>query len=62
MAKKINFRAMARDELEKKLADSREEIRVLRFKSQGAKSKNVKEELALRKNIARILTIFHEEK
>jgi len=62
MAKKINFRGMGKGELEKKLADSREEIRVLRFKSEGAKPKNVKGELALRRNIARILTILHEEK
>ena len=62
MAKKINFRGMGKSELEKKLVDSREEIRALRFKSEGAKPKNVKGELALRKNIARILTILHEEK
>ena len=62
MAKKVNFKGMGKSELEKKLADAREEIRVLRFKSEGAKSKNVKLEQTLRRSIARILTIFHEEK
>lgn len=58
----MNFRGTKKDELEKKLADLQEKIRLLRFKSQGAKSKNVKEELTLRKDVARILTIFSEQK
>ena len=52
---------MGKSELEKKLADAREEIRVLRFKSEGAKSKNVKLEQTLRRSIARILTTLQEK-
>jgi len=61
MAKKVNFKGMGKSELEKKLADAREEIRVLRFKSEGAKSKNVKLEQTLRRSIARILTTLQEK-
>jgi ribosomal protein L29 len=34
----------------------RENIRVVKFKAEGSKSKNVKEISALKKNIARVLT------
>ena len=44
------------DELKKKLVREEESLRVLKFKNEGAKSKNVKEAWALRKQIARILT------
>lgn len=43
-------------DLEKKLAALREEERGIRFKAEGARSKNVKELSNLRKDIARILT------
>lgn len=54
--KKENLKEMKKDELVKMLALLQEEIRVIRFKAEGSKSKNVKESLALKKQIARILT------
>ena len=62
MAKKTNknnsenLKGMKADELEKKLAGLREEIRVIRFKAEGSKSKNVKEAAGLRKQVAQVLT------
>ena len=57
MAKKIiNFKEMKAGELQKELATLRESLRVLHFKAEGSKSKNVKEALALRKQIAKALT------
>ena len=54
--KKENFKGMKVDELKKLLADMQESIRVLRFKTEGSKSKNVKEPAKIKKDIARILT------
>jgi ribosomal protein L29 len=54
--KKENLTGMKEDELKKKLAVLQENARVIRFKAEGSKSKNVKEPAALRKDIARILT------
>ncbi len=57
MAKqKDNFKEMKKGELEKKLVAWRAEERSIRFKAEGARSKNVKELSNLKKNIARILT------
>ncbi|HCY17684.1 MAG: hypothetical protein UR62_C0008G0017 [Candidatus Nomurabacteria bacterium GW2011_GWF2_35_12] len=57
MAKKEeNLKGMKMDELKKKLLDLEESMRILRFKAQGSKSKNVKEFATLRKQIARVLT------
>ena len=57
MAKeKNNFKGMKAEELKKKLSELQEDLRVIHFKMEGAKSKNVKEGMALRKNIAKILT------
>jgi len=53
---KDDFKDMKEGELLKKLAILRENARVIRFKAEGSKSKNVKELSALRKDIARILT------
>jgi len=53
---KENFKGMKKDELVKKLASLRENLRVLHFKAEGSKSKNVKESATLRKQIARVLT------
>ena len=47
---------MKKDELIKKLAFLREEVRVIRFKAEGSKSKNVKEASTFKKQIAQILT------
>ncbi|MDE2041439.1 MAG: 50S ribosomal protein L29 [Patescibacteria group bacterium] len=43
-------------ELTKLLADKREALRTFRFGTAGAKTKNVREGRAIRKDIARILT------
>jgi ribosomal protein L29 len=57
MAKKtINFKNMKEDELRKELALSQESLRVLHFKAEGSRTKNVKEAATLKKQIARILT------
>lgn len=60
--KKENFRGMKKDELEKKLASLGEKVRVIRFKAEGSKSKNVKELATLRKDIARVLTEINNKK
>ena len=60
--KKENFKGIKKEELNKKLADLRESIRVLRFKAQGSKSKNVKESATLRKQVARVLTEINKKK
>jgi ribosomal protein L29 len=57
-----NLKGMKKDELEKKLIDLEEKIRVLRFKAQGSKSKNVKESVTLRKQVARVLTEINSKK
>lgn len=64
MAKKEkeNFKGMKIDELKKRLAILQESIRVLRFKTEGSKSKNVKEPVKIRKQIARILTEINKKK
>jgi ribosomal protein L29 len=54
--KSQNFKIMKDVELEKELVSMRENIRVVKFKAEGSKSKNVKEISALKKNIARVLT------
>jgi ribosomal protein L29 len=60
--KEENLKGMKKDELKKKLDDLEEELRVLRFKAQGSKSKNVKEAMMLRKQIARVLTEMNHKK
>ena len=54
--KKNNFKGLKEEELKKNLATMRENLRILNFKSEGSKSKNVKEQSGLRKQIARVLT------
>jgi len=54
--KKDNLKGMKKEELLKQLAILRENARVIRFKAEGSKSKNVKELATLKKSIARILT------
>jgi len=59
---KENFKEMKKDELVKKLTSLREEIRVISFKAEGSKSKNVKETSTLKKQIAKILTEINRKK
>lgn len=54
--KKDNLKGMKIGELEKKLSTLSEDLRALKFKAEGSKSKNVKEGASLKKQIARILT------
>jgi ribosomal protein L29 len=58
MAKKksTKFKGESKEELKKSLASFEDSLMSLRFKSEGSKSKNVKESAAFRKQIARILT------
>ena len=58
--KKENLKDMGKGELEKKLATLREDERVIRFKAEGSRSKNVKELSNLRKDIARVLTAINQ--
>ena len=63
MKKKMEkLKGMNNGELNKKLADLRESIRASRFKMEGARSKNVKESLVLRREIAQILTLLNQQK
>ncbi|MEI7709216.1 MAG: 50S ribosomal protein L29 [bacterium] len=59
--KKDNLKGMKKEELMKKLAILQENARVIRFKAEGSKSKNVKEQAALRKDIARVLTAINQK-
>ena len=54
-----NLKSMKMGDLEKKLVALREDLRVIKFKAEGAKSKNVKESATLRKQIARVLTAIN---
>ena len=54
--KKDNLKGMKKDELKKMLLARKESVRVIRFKTEGSKSKNVKELATIKKEIARILT------
>lgn len=60
--KKENLKEMKTAELEKKLRALREDERNIRFKAEGARSKNVKELKNLKKDIARILTQMNSAK
>jgi ribosomal protein L29 len=59
---KINFKNMKKDELEKELLVLRESLRAIHFKAEGSKSKNVKENQTIKKQIARILTEINSKK
>jgi ribosomal protein L29 len=60
--KKENLKGMKKDELQKQLNLLREEIRIIRFKIEGSRSKNVKELANLKKRVARILTEINTKK
>lgn len=49
-------------DLRRELGEKRESLRKFRFNVAGSKIKNVKEALALRKQIARILTVLRMKK
>ena len=60
--KKNNLKLMKKSELEKELATLEENARVIRFKAEGSRSKNVKELSTLRKDIARVMTELQKQK
>ncbi len=60
--KKDNLKDMTEIELKKKLAVLQENARLIKFKAEGAKPKNVKELSILRKDIARILTEINKKR
>lgn len=59
--KKENLNTENKDSLKTELAKLTEHLRVLRFKTEGGKSKNVKEISNLKKQIARILTELNKK-
>jgi len=59
---KKSFKEMSGEELKKELSLLRESLRLIHFKAEGAKSKNVKEATSLKKQIARILTELNNKK
>ncbi|PIP69274.1 50S ribosomal protein L29 [Candidatus Nomurabacteria bacterium CG22_combo_CG10-13_8_21_14_all_32_8] len=60
--KKDNLKENTKDELQARLAVLSENLRVLHFNIQGSKLKNVKEEAAIKKDIARIMTELNKNK
>jgi ribosomal protein L29 len=56
MAKKLDLKNHTPQELQKLVAEKREELRALRFSVAGSKNANVKLASTLRKQIARALT------
>ena len=62
MAKKIeNLKEMNAGELKAKLVELQEKVRVMKFKAEGSKSKNVKEIGTFKKQIARVLTEINKK-
>lgn len=59
--KKEQFKGMKKEEIQKEVLALREKIRLIRFKAEGSKSKNIKEDLSLRKQVARALTIINQK-
>lgn len=56
MAKKLDISKHTKEDLQKLVADKREELRALRFSVAGSKNRDVKAAAKLRKDIARALT------
>lgn len=54
--KKINYKGQSVKDLVKTLGEKRESLRKLRFGTSGSKTRNVKENSSLRKEIARVMT------
>jgi ribosomal protein L29 len=50
-----------KNDLETLVIEKREALRVFRFGGAGSKTKNVKEGRALRKDIARVLTVLNNK-
>lgn len=55
------LRQRPKEDLQKMLADSREHLRSLKFGLSSGKVKNVREIRQIKKDIARILTLFSQK-
>lgn len=63
MAKKSNkFNSMKAEDVTKRVSELRETLREIRFKAEGARSKNVKEVGQLKKELAQALTTLNSNK
>jgi ribosomal protein L29 len=60
--KNKDIKAMKKADLAKNLSELQASLTKARFGTVGTKSKNVKEQVNLRRDIARILTILNEKK
>jgi ribosomal protein L29 len=58
---KVNIKEMKGEELKKELVSLKENLRNIHFKAEGSRSKNVKEALNIKKQIARILTELNKK-
>ena len=58
---KVNIKEMKGEELKKVLVSLKENLRNIHFKAEGSRSKNVKEALNIKKQIARILTELNKK-
>ena len=58
---KINIKELNETDLKKELAVLKESLRVIHFKAEGSKSKNVKEVGTIKKQIARIMTELNKK-
>ena len=58
---KNSFKEMKREDLKKELVALKESLRVIHFKAEGSKSKNVKESATFKKQIARVLTELNKK-
>ncbi|MEK7227605.1 MAG: 50S ribosomal protein L29 [Patescibacteria group bacterium] len=54
--KKNSYKGKSEKDLVKALYEEREKLRIFRFGTAGSKSKNIKEGVVAKKNIARIMT------
>lgn len=59
--KKKDIKKIKSADLGKTLGELRDKLAKLKFSVAGSKSKNVKEEAGLKKNIARILTAINQK-
>ena len=59
---KQNPKEMKAEDLKKEIVSLRESLRVIHFKEEGSRSKNVKEAKNLKKEIARMLTELNNKK
>lgn len=59
---KTALKKMSRPELQKMLAERKEELRIMRFKAWQQEIKDIRKIRSIKKDIARILTRLNEQK